>query len=302
VTPIRDAVFARMDELSPAEKQVARSLLANYPAAGLASAAALAKAARTSTPTVLRLVARLGLGSYPEFQEQLRQEVTEQLSSPVSRAAHRLRAAGDATHLQQAVGQRTELVERLVASVPPSEFEAAVRLLAKPCRQVVVSGGYFSRHVARILTLQLDQLVPGVSFASEPLGPDLGAYLGLGKDCAAIVFDLRRYELPAKQIAALAKERGATVVVITDEGLSPAADEADVVIPVAVEGAPFDSFAGVLVLVECLVEAVFQRVGKPGLERMKQWEESVQIARAFRGGPEIADLAAHDEDVEEGEQ
>jgi DNA-binding MurR/RpiR family transcriptional regulator len=291
VIQIRDEIFARMEELSPAEKKVARSLLANYPAAGLASAATLAKAAGTSTPTVLRLIARLGIGGYPEFQQQLRQEVTEQLSSPVSRAAHRLQSDADASLFERTVAQRAELVERLVDSVPPSEFDAAVRLLATPCRQVVVSGGYFSRYVARILTMQLNQLVPGVSFAAEPLGPDLGAYLELGKDGAAVIFDLRRYELPAKRIAALAKARGATVVVITDEGLSPAADDADVVLPVAVEGTPFDSFAALLVLVEILVEAVFQRVGRAGLERMAEWEESVHIARAFRAGPEIADLS-----------
>lgn len=285
-TRVRDEVFDRMEELSPAEKKVARSLLANYPAAGLASAATLAKAAGTSTPTVLRLVARLGIGSYPEFQEQLRQEVTEQLSSPVSRAAHLLAGAGDTTPFERAVGQRTELVQRLVDSVPPSEFEAAVKLLAGPCRQVVVSGGYFSRHVARILAMQLDQLVPGVLFAAEPTGPDLGAYLGLGRDGAAIVFDLRRYELPAKRIAELVKARGAALVVVTDEGLSPAADDADVVLPVAVDGTPFDSFASLLVLVEVLVEAVFQRVGTAGLGRMEQWEQSVQIARAFRAGPD----------------
>jgi DNA-binding MurR/RpiR family transcriptional regulator len=291
---LRDEVFARMDELSPAEKKVARSLLANYPAAGLASAATLAKAAGTSTPTVLRLVTRLGIGSSPEFQQQLREEVTEQLASPFSRAAHRLQADGDSTLFERSVVQRAELVERLAVSVPPSEFDAAVRLLATPCRKVLISGGYFSRHVARILTMQLDQLVPGVSFAAEPMGPDLGSYLDLGKDCAAIVFDLRRYELPAKRVADLAKARGAALVVITDEGLSPAADDADVVLPVAVEGTPFDSFAALLVLVESLVEAVFQRVGEAGLDRMKQWEDTVHIARTFRAGPVVPDPAAHD--------
>lgn len=293
-TQLRDEVFARMEELSPAEKKVARSLLANYPAAGLASAATLAKAAGTSTPTVLRLIARLGIGSYPEFQQQLREEVTEQLASPFSRAAHRLQADGGSTLFERSVVQRAQLVEQLVASVPPSEFDAAVRLLATPCRKVLLSGGYFSRHVARILTMQLDQLVPGVSFTAEPMGPDLGAYLDLGKDCAAIVFDLRRYELPAKRVADLVKARGATLVVITDEGLSPAADDADVVLPVAVDGTPFDSFAALLVLVESLVEAVFQRVGAAGLERMKQWEETVHIARAFRAGPVVPDPTAHE--------
>jgi|SRR5882757_1700546 len=283
---IRDAVFARMDELTRAEKKVARTLLANYPSAGLASAAALAKAAGTSTPTVLRLASRIGIGNYPDFQEQLRREITQRMNSPVSRAANRLHGDGSSTLLQRSVAQRLELVERLTADVPPSEFDAAVRLLATPCRHVVVSGGYFSRHVAEILAMQLDQLVPGVSYAAEPLGSDIGAYLALAKDSAAIVFDLRRYELPAKQVAALARQRAAKVVVITDQGLSPAADDADIVLPIAVEGTPFDSFAALLVLVESLVEAVFQLVGNAGLERMRQWEESVHIHRAFRAGPE----------------
>jgi len=92
---IRDAVFARMDELTRAEKKVARTLLANYPSAGLASAAALAKAAGTSTPTVLRLASRIGIGNYPDFQEQLRREITQRMNSPVSRAANRLHGDGE---------------------------------------------------------------------------------------------------------------------------------------------------------------------------------------------------------------
>jgi DNA-binding MurR/RpiR family transcriptional regulator len=100
-----------------------------------------------------------------------------------------------------------------------------------------------------------------------------------------VVFDLRRYELPASQVVALAKQRGAAVVVVTDEGLSPAADDADVVLPIPVDGTPFDSFAALLVLVESLVEGVFQRLGAGALDRMRQWEESVQITRAFRADP-----------------
>jgi DNA-binding MurR/RpiR family transcriptional regulator len=282
VSRIKDAIFERMEELSPAEKKVARTLLADYPSAGLASAAALAKTAGTSTPTVLRLVSRLGLGGYPEFQEQLRREITEQMSSPVSRAAGRLTKGGDETLFQRSVAARADLVQRLLDSVPPSEFEAAVALLAAPCRNLVVSGGYFSRHVAQILTMQLDQLVPNVRYAAEPLGPDVGTYLSMGRDSAVVVFDLRRYEQPAQQVVQLARQRGASVLVITDEGMSPAADLADVVLPVAVDGTPFDSFAALLVLTESLVEGVFHRLGDSALTRMRQWEESVQITRAFR--------------------
>ena len=288
---IKDKIFSRMDTLSPSERKVARTLLASYPRAGLVSAAALAKAAGTSTPTVLRLVSRLDISSYPEFQSHLRDEIMHQLNSPSHRANHGTVESDGNTVFGRSVSQRKNLVERLFSTVPPPEFDRAVNLLAQEPRSVVISGGYFSRHIAEILALQLDQIMPGVDFAAEPLDHDIGKYLNLRKGSVVIVFDLRRYELVSKQVAALAKGQGATVIVVTDEELSPSADLADVVLPVAVEGMPFDSFAGLMVLVEVLVEAVFQQVGSKALKRMKLWEATVHIPRAFRGGSQLPDEA-----------
>ena len=279
--PLRDEIFRRMDELTPAERKVARTLLARYPAAGLESTAALAAAAGTSKPTVLRLVARLGFGSYPSFQERLRAEATRSMSaSPLSRARARRTAPSDDSVFLRAVEQRARLVRRLQDTVPPGEIERAVSLLAGRPKHVVISGGYFSRWIARMLAMQLDQLIPNVDFADEPLGADVGKYLRACRDSIAIVFDLRRHELAAKEVVSLANTCGASVVLITDESLSPAADEADVVLPVGVDGVPFDSFAALLVLTESLVDAVFHRVGEAAIERMADFERSVHIYRA----------------------
>ncbi len=284
-TLLKDLVFQRMDELSPAEKRVARALLARYPAIGLESAAALAKAAGTSKPTVLRLLSRLGIGSYPEFQQRLRDEVTQSMSgSPVSRAQQHLAEASEDTVFSRSVALRAALIGRLPETVPPGEIERTVSILTAPPKHVVVSGGYFSRLVAWMLAMQLDQLIPNVDYADEPLGHDVGKYLRFGKDSVAIVFDLRRYELASKELVALAKSRGAIVVLITDEAMSPSAEEADVVLPVPVDGVPFDSFAALLALVEALVDTVFHALGDTAIERMTQWEQSVHIYRAFRAG------------------
>lgn len=286
---IKDDIFARMDELSPAERKVARALLAGYPSVGLSSAATLAKAAGTSTPTVLRLVSRLGIPSFPEFQTRLRAEIMHQLSSPFHRAERRIVESDGDTGLGRLIAQRKQLVELLGSTVPPPEFDRAVALLSAQPKSVVISGGYFSRFVGQILALQLDQIIPNVQFAGEPLGHDVGKYLGLRKDSVVIIFDLRRYELASKQVAQLARQQGASVIVITDEGLSPSAEDADVVLPVSVDGVPFDSFAGLVVLVEALVEAVFQASGQHGLKRMKQWEDKVLIHRAFRANATAGD-------------
>jgi DNA-binding MurR/RpiR family transcriptional regulator len=285
--PLREEIFRRMDELTPAERKVARTLLARYPGAGFQSTAALAATAGTSKPTVLRLLARLGFGSYPDFQERLRAEVTWSMSaSPLSRAQARRTAPPDDSVFLRAVDDRARLVARLRDTVPPGEVERAVALLAGRPRHVVVSGGYFSRLVARLLAMQLDQLIPQVDYADEPLGADVGRYLRVGRDSLVIVFDLRRHEQAAREAVALAKSRGASVLLITDESLSPSAEEADIVLPVAVDGIPFDSFAALLVLTESLVDAVFDRVGESAIERMGDWERSVHIYRAFRAGGE----------------
>jgi DNA-binding MurR/RpiR family transcriptional regulator len=281
--PLRDEIFQRMDELTPAERKVARTLLARYPAAGLESTAALAAAAGTSKPTVLRLLGRLGFGSYRDFQERLRAEVTRSMSgSPLSRAQARRAAPSDDSVFLRAVELRAQLVTRLHDTVPPGEIERAVSLLAGRPKHVVVSGGYFSRLIARMLAMQLDQLIPNVDYADEPVGADVGKYLRAGRDSVAIVLDVRRHELVSREVVSMAKTRGAAVILITDELLSPAAEEADIVLPVAVDGVPFDSFAALLVLTEGLVDAVFHGVGEAAIERMADWERSVHIYRAYR--------------------
>jgi DNA-binding MurR/RpiR family transcriptional regulator len=293
--PLRDEIFRRMGDLSPAERKVARTLLARYPAAGLESTAALAAAAGTSKPTVLRLLGRLGFGGYPDFQERLRAEVTRSMSgSPLSRARAGRAAPSDDSVFLRAVSLRAQLVARLPETVPPGEIERTVALLAGRPKHVVISGGYFSRLIARLLAMQLDQLIPNVDYADEPLGADTGKYLRAGRDSVAIVFDLRRHELAAGEVVSMAKARGASVILITDESLSPSAEDADVVLPVAIGGVPFDSFAALLVLIESLVDAVFHRAGEAAIERMTDWERSVHIYRASRASVPAGQAAGED--------
>jgi DNA-binding MurR/RpiR family transcriptional regulator len=293
---INDEIFTRMGELSPAEKKVARTLLSSYPGAGLESAATLAKSAGTSTPTVLRLVSRLGIGSYPDFQRRLRDEITNHMKSPVSRTEHGKLHRDEDGLLQGAVADKVAMIESMALSVPPSEFDRAVQVLASRPRHVTISGGYFTRYLAMLLATQLDQAIDNVDFIAEPLGRDVGKFLRLGPGSVAIILDFRRYELLSTRAAELAKRQGATVIVITDQELSPAVDSADIVLPVTVDGIPFDSVVGVVALLETLVEAVLLAAGDRGIARMKLWEESVLLARAYRDSAENHSIDEREED------
>ena len=89
-----------------------------------------------------------------------------------------------------------------------------------------------------------------------------------------VAFDFRRYEQETVEVAALATERGAKVIVVTDTLMSPATASAEVVLPVAVEvPSPFDSSVGGLVLAEALLEAVLMEMGPTAVERMRRWDQ-----------------------------
>ena len=82
---VGELVRQRMGALSASERRLAQVLLAFYPVAGLESLTRFAERAGVSPATVTRFITKLGLRGYPEFQESLRQELQERLSSPLTR-------------------------------------------------------------------------------------------------------------------------------------------------------------------------------------------------------------------------
>ncbi len=67
-TTLADDIRQKLGTLSPAERKVARVILAGYPAAGFETVAVLAERAAVSAPTVIRFVNRLGYQGFPDFQ------------------------------------------------------------------------------------------------------------------------------------------------------------------------------------------------------------------------------------------
>ena len=132
---------AALPTLSRAERRVGRALLADYPSAGLASAARLAERAEVSPPTVLRFAQSLGYDGFTDLQVALRAELTARSSGPITRLPDAPPAGGLLDRLlQQGRGQNNRAAETL-AQLPESALEAAVALLADTSRAVHLHGG-----------------------------------------------------------------------------------------------------------------------------------------------------------------
>lgn len=264
--------------LTPAERKVARALLANYPAAGLDTVASLAALAGVSDPTVVRFAKAAGFESFREFQQALRRELSGREASALSQARSRNQttsASQQATEGGNAIPSASArdglvgAVHETLHAIPETELQLAVSLLADRHRSIFAYGGDYTSVAAQQLVLQLAPLRPRVRLTganSALTASDLGDTNNGDVWC---VFDVRRYHERAHAIATAAKQRGAKVVMFTDGWLSPAAHEADVVLTATVAGpGAMDTIVPMVAVVELVCTLAEQALGADAVSRL----------------------------------
>jgi DNA-binding MurR/RpiR family transcriptional regulator len=89
-----------------------------------------------------------------------------------------------------------------------------------------------------------------------------------------VAFDYRRYQPDTIRFVEVAKAAGATVLLVTDPYLSPAAKNADVVLTSAIStSGVFDALTPSFALIEALLTLVAKRLGGPAADRLAKYEK-----------------------------
>jgi len=263
-----------MHQLTASERKVARALLASYPLAGLEPLRGLSGRASVSMPTVVRFVVRLGFEGYPAFQQSLRAEVQERISSPSNRFDPRLSSLEPAGLIASSFGHLTKSLDATAGGLGSQEFEAAVGLLSEPKRRISALGGRVSHVLATHLVNQLQDLRGDVRLQPADSTRLMSELFGVTKRDVIVVFDYKRYQKDTVTFAHHAARRGASLILITDPLLSPIADVAEQVLTFSVQALPpFDSPIGGFAIVETLLVGVAARLGEAGRERIRQMED-----------------------------
>ncbi|MCX5112786.1 MurR/RpiR family transcriptional regulator [Streptomyces sp. NBC_00378] len=284
MSSLAEEIRQRFGDLSPAERKVARVLLAGYPAAGFETVATLAERATVSAPTVIRFVNRLGYKGFPDFQAALRGELEERRASPLQLYSTRgYGAASPGAPGEE--GRDTALPEggpdvfssevaRTLRELPPHDVQAAISLLCHPKRRIILVGGRFTHLLAQYLGLHLMQLRGDVVILPDRDVERTAVLAGLGRQDVLVVFDYRRYEPDKIVIAGMAAQCGSKVVLFTDAWLSPVTGLSDVVLPSHVaEPSPYDSMVPTLATVETVLAGVIGQLGEEGRSHLEHSED-----------------------------
>lgn len=268
---VAEVIGDRIAAMSSGERRAAQILIANYPLAGLKTVAEFAALAGVSSPTVLRFVSRLGFQNYAEFQARLQSELAEQLQSPLSRSviAQGVDHATDFPMVAAAIDNLRETFRH----ISTAQLDGAVSALANRKGKVFLVGGRFTDPIAAYMTAHLAIVRPGVLHLAGQESNWRDRLIDMGRNDALVIFDIRRYQDSLQRLAEAAAHRGAQIVLITDQWLSPIARHAKVVIAgrTAVPSA-WDSSASLFLVAETLVAEVTRKLGNHGAFRMQEME------------------------------
>ena len=280
---IEERLRAGIDAMTRAERQLASHLLHHYPVAALGSITALAKGAEVSSPTVVRLVQKLGFSGYTDFQGGIRSEVEERLISPLAKHDRWAGGVPDTHILNRFADAVLRNLHATLAQIDHAEFDAAAALMADPARKVYATGGRITHAMAEYFVTHMKVIRPGVSLISDMSNAWPPALIEMVPGDVLLAFDIRRYENNVLQLVEMAAEQGAEVVLITDPWVSPAAAHARYRFSAQIEvPSAWDSTVAIQVLVETLMAAVQSLTWQQTETRMKRLEELYARARFFR--------------------
>ena len=280
---LADQLRAALSGLTPAERQLATHILSHYPVAALGSITQLAKAALVSTPTVVRLVQKMGYRGYPDFQNSLRSEVEAMLATPLTKHDQWAGRVPDGHILNRFAEAMVANMQATLNQIDHASFDAAAALLADPKRRVFAVGGRITHAMADYFTSLMKVVRPEVTLLSDNSSTWPPALLDMAPGDVLLVFDIRRYENVVLQVAGMAREQGAEIVLITDRWVSPAAGFASHTFACHIEApSAWDSNVSLMVLVETLLAAVQDLTWGVTEGRMRRLEELYARTRFFR--------------------
>lgn len=282
---VEQQIRARFDALTRSERQLASHITRHYPVAVLGSITALAKEAEVSTPTVVRLVQKLGYKGYPDFQAVVRLEVEERLISPIAKHDRWAGGVPDTHILNRFADAVVGNLQATLGQIDHADFDAVAGLMADSNRKIFAMGGRITHAMADYFVTHMKVIRQNVTLISDMSNAWPPALIDMAPGDVLLAFDIRRYENNVLSLVEMAADQGAEVVLITDQWVSPAAERARYRLSAHIEvPSAWDSTVAIQVLIETLMAAIQSLTWEETQARMKRLEELYARARFFRRG------------------
>ena len=249
-----------MSSFSKGQKRIANYILQNYDKAAFMTASKLGKLSGVSESTVVRFASELGYEGYPSMQRALQEMIRSRLTS-----TQRIQAADNLFGGQDVLTAVIQSAMAKLRMVPDeadrAEFSKAVDLILG-ARHIYILGTRSSYFVAGYLNFYLHLLTGNVTLVQANAAGEIFEQLfRIGPGDVMIAISFPRYSKVTLNTVKFARDRGATILAVTDNDLSPVYQMADAALLAPSEMISFvDSMVAPLSLMNALLIAVGARM------------------------------------------
>jgi DNA-binding MurR/RpiR family transcriptional regulator len=281
-------VRGAMPNLRPAEQRVAQAVLADPARISESSITAVARQCQTSETTVLRFCRAIGLAGYPELRIALARaaqwEETGHSGAPVTGDINATDSLADV--VSKITNADARAIEDTAALLDLAVLKSAVDLLIS-ARRVDIYGSAASALVGQDLQQKLHR-IGLVSFMYNDAHLALTSAALLDKGDVAVGISHTGTTIDTIDMLRVARQRGATTIVLTNYTGSPITEEADLLLVTAARETTFRSGAmssriAQLAIVDCLFAAVAQRSYDQAISALETTFAAVRSRHSRRG-------------------
>lgn len=280
---VAERIRQNFDSLTRAEKQLANALLDHYPVLGLGSITSAADSASVSTPTVVRMSKKLGFSGFQTLQSALREELEQQITSPLTKHERWNESLPDTHILNRFADAVTENMRQTLKQIDLDLFDQAATILADSNRPVHIVGGRITRALSDYLFTHLQVIRKGVTQIAPNSNTWPHFVLNMEAGDILVAFDVRRYEQDILKLAEMAKQKDVTLILFTDQWGSPAARYASHCFHARIEApSAWDSTIMIHFIVESLIAAIESLNAGEAKQRLNDLEALFDRTALFR--------------------
>ena len=248
-----------MNGFSKGQKRIAAYILENYDKAAFMTANRLGLLAGVSESTVVRFASELGYDGYPSMQRALQDMIRSRLTS-----TQRIQAAGNMFQdvLPAVIQSDIDKLRQMLSCANRSGFDrGGDKILSS--RHVYILGVRSSSFVAGYLHFYMHLLSENVTLIqSNAAGEMFEQMLRMGPGDVLIAISFPRYSKVTINTVKFARDRGAEIIAITDNELSPVYQLSEAALLAPCEVISFeDSLVAPLSLINALLVALSNRCG-----------------------------------------
>ncbi|MBQ2973177.1 MAG: MurR/RpiR family transcriptional regulator [Clostridia bacterium] len=272
--------------LSKGHKKIADYIMNNYEKASFMTAASLGKAVGVSESTVVRFASNIGFDGYPELQKYLQEMVKSHLTSVQRMDVAASRFDGD-DMLDKAFAVDIEMIKATREGISRDAFEKSADAINN-AKKIYILGVRSSAALASFAAFYFRFLYENVVLVDTSASSEIFEQMfRIGADDVCIAISFPRYSTQTVKALNFAKDRGATIISITDGEMSPIAQLATHLLVAKSSMVSFvDSLVAPLSLINALVAAAARKKQDDVYNDFRELEKIWDEYHVYRTGGE----------------